>query len=71
MTVEILMAKLNVNPKDLSRAKIGMLSDLVKRYNCGYMRRSIYFSYEEVLIKEAEGIVHEYFPEINGVVYED
>ena len=32
---------------------------------------SIYFSYEEVLIKEAEGIIHGYLPEIDGIIYED
>lgn len=30
-----------------------------------------YFSYEEVLIKEAEGIIHGYLPEIDGIIYED
>ena len=28
-------------------------------------------SYEEVLIKEAEGIIHGYLPEIDGIIYED
>ena len=27
--------------------------------------------YEEVLIKEAEGIIHGYLPEIDGIIYED
>ena len=35
------------------------------------MRRSIYFSYEEVLIKEAKGIIYGYLPEIDGIIYED
>mgnify|MGYP000795882676 CR=1 FL=1 len=71
MTVECLTAKLNVNQKELSKAKIMLLNDLVRRYKHGYMRRSIYFTYEEVLIKEAEGILHGYLPEIDGIIYED
>lgn len=71
MTVECLTAKLNVNQKELSKAKTMLLNDLVRRYNHGYMRRSIYFTYEEVLIKEAEGILHGYLPEIDGIIYED
>lgn len=51
--------------------QIILLTSLVERYNHGYMRRSIYFSYEEVLIKEAEGIIHGYLPEIDGIIYED
>mgnify|MGYP003192754619 CR=1 FL=1 len=53
MTVETLIIKLGVNPKEISKAEIILLTSLVERYNHGYMRRSIYFSYEEVLIKEA------------------
>lgn len=71
MTVESLIAKLNVNPKELSQAKVMLLNDLVKSFNHGYMRRSIYFSYEEVLVKEAEGILQGYVPEIDGIVYEE
>lgn len=71
MTVECLTAKLNVNQKELSKAKIMLLNDLVRMYNHGYMRRSIYFTYEEVLVKEAEGILHGYVPEIDGIIYED
>lgn len=71
MTVESLIAKLNVNPKELSQAKVMILNDLVKSFNHGYMRRSIYFSYEEVLVKEAEGILQGYVPEIDGIVYEE
>mgnify|MGYP001524894748 CR=1 FL=1 len=66
MTVETLIIKLGVNPKEISKAEIILLTSLVERYNHGYMRRSIYFSYEEVLIKEAEGIIHGYLPEIDG-----
>ena len=68
MTVETLIIKLGVNPKEVSKAEIILLTSL---YNHGYMRRSIYFSYEEVLIKEAEGIIHGYLPEIDGIIYED
>ena len=71
MTVETLIVKLGVNPKEISKAEIILLTSLVERYNHGYMRRSIYFSYEEVLIKEAEGIIHGYLPEIDGIIYED
>lgn len=71
MTVETLIIKLGVNPKEISKAEIILLTSLVERYNHGYMRRSIYFSYEEVLIKEAEGIIHGYLPEIDGIIYED
>lgn len=71
ITTETLLIKLNVDPKEISKAKIMLLNDLVERYNHGYMRRSIYFSYEEVLIKEAEGIIHGYLPEIDGIIYED
>ena len=71
MTVETLIIKLGVNPKEISKAEIILLNSLVERYNHGYMRRSIYFSYEEVLIKEAEGIIHGYLPEIDGIIYED
>lgn len=71
MTVETLIIKLGVNPKEVSKAEIILLTSLVERYNHGYMRRSIYFSYEEVLIKEAEGIIHGYLPEIDGIIYED
>ena len=60
ITTETLLIKLNVNPKEISKAKIMLLNDLVERYNHGYMRRSIYFSYEEVLIKEAKGIIYGY-----------
>ena len=67
ITTETLLIKLDVNPK----AKIMLLNDLVERYNHGYMRRSIYFSYEEVLIKEAKGIIYGYLPEIEGIIYED
>lgn len=52
MTVETLIIKLGVNPKEVSKAEIILLTSLVERYNHGYMRRSIYFSYEEVLIKK-------------------
>lgn len=52
MTVETLIVKLGVNPKEISKAEIILLTSLVERYNHGYMRRSIYFSYEEVLIKK-------------------
>ena len=69
MTVETLIVKLGVNPKEISKAEIILLTSLVERYNHGYMRRSIYFSYEEVLIKE--GIIHGYLPEIDGIIYED
>ena len=65
MTVETLIIKLGVNPKEISKAEIILLTSLVERYNHGYMRRSIYFSYEEVLIKEAEGIIHGYLPELS------
>lgn len=71
ITTETLLIKLDVNPKELSKAKIMLLNDLVERYNHGYMRRSIYFSYEEVLIKEAKGITYGYLPEIDGIIYED
>lgn len=71
ITTETLLIKLNVNPKELSKAKIMLLNDLVERYNHGYMRRSIYFGYEEVLIKEAKGIIYGYLPEIEGIIYED
>lgn len=71
MTVETLIIKLGVNPKEISKAELILLTSLVERYNHGYMRRSIYFSYEEVLIKEAEGITHGYLPEIDGIIYED
>lgn len=71
ITTETLLIKLNVNPKEISKAKIMLLNDLVERYNHGYMRRSIYFSYEEVLIKEAKGIIYGYLPEIEGIIYED
>ena len=71
ITTETLLIKLDVNPKELSNAKIMLLNDLVERYNHGYMRRSIYFSYEEVLIKEAKGIIYGYLPEIDGIIYED
>ena len=71
ITTETLLIKLDVNPKELSKAKIMLLNDLVERYNHGYMRRSIYFSYEEVLIKEAKGIIYGYLPEIDGIIYED
>ena len=71
MTVETLIIKLGVNPKEVSKAEIILLTSLVERYNHGYMRRSIYFSYEEVLIKVAEGIIHGYLPEIDGIIYED
>ena len=71
ITTETLLIKLNVNPKEISKAKIMLLNDLVERYNHGYMRRSIYFSYEEVLIKESKGIIYGYLPEIEGIIYED
>ena len=71
ITTETLLIKLDVNPKELSKAKIMLLNDLVERYNHGYMRRSIYFSYEEVLIKEAKGFIYGYLPEIDGIIYED
>ena len=66
MTVETLIIKLGVNPKEISKAELILLTSLVERYNHGYMRRSIYFS-----IKEAEGIIHGYLPEIDGIIYED
>ena len=71
ITTETLLIKLKVNPKEISKAKILLLNDLVERYNHGCMRRSIYFSYEEVLIKEAKGIIYGYLPEIDGIIYED
>ena len=71
MTLEILITKLDINPKEMSRANALLLEDLVRRYNLGYVRKSIYLSKEEVLIREAEGIVHGYLPEIEGIVYDD
>ena len=62
MTVETLIIKLGVNPKEISKAELILLTSLVERYN---------HSYEEVLIKEAEGIIHGYLPEIDGIIYED
>lgn len=64
ITTETLLIKLNVNPKEISKAKIMLLNDLVERYNHGYMRRSIYFSYEEVLIKEAKGIIMDIYQKL-------
>ena len=37
ITTETLLIKLDVNPKELSKAKIMLLNDLVERYNHGYM----------------------------------
>ncbi len=42
MTVETLIIKLGVNPKEISKAELILLTSLVERYNHGYMRRSIY-----------------------------
>ena len=67
ITTETLLIKLDVNPKELSKAKIMLLNDLVERYNHGYMRRSIYFSYEEVLIKEAKGIIYGYLQKLTAL----
>lgn len=71
MTVETLIIKLGVNPKEISKAKILLLNDLVRSYNLGYIRKSIYLCDEEVLIREAEGVIYEYLPEIEGIIYED
>ena len=40
MTVETLIIKLGVNPKEISKAELILLTSLVERYNHGYMRRS-------------------------------
>ena len=66
---------------DLSNAELARRLDwspqlLSKRLSTGKLspeewRRSIYFSYEEVLIKEAKGIIYGYLPEIDGIIYED
>lgn len=71
MGTETLLIKLDVNSKELSKAKIMLLNDLVERYNSGYIQKSIYLSEEEVLIREAEGIIYGYLPEIEGIIYED
>ena len=65
------MIKLDVNPKKVSKIKIKFLDNLVERYNSGYIQKSIYLSEEEVLIREAEGIIYGYLPEIEGIIYED
>ena len=41
MTVETLIIKLGVNPKEISKAEIILLTSLVERYNHGYMRLSL------------------------------
>lgn len=71
MTVETLIIKLGANPKELSKAKIMLLNDLVRSYNLDYIRKSIYLSKEEILLREAEGVIYEYLPEIEGIIYED
>lgn len=71
MTIETLIIKLSVNPKEISKIKMALLKDLVRSYNLGYMRKSIYLSKEEILLREAEGVIYGYLPEIEGIIYED